>query len=122
MPHSAVLEISGRSRAVMLYLPLQLFNGSKLSLVAQAAQETHADNVAVKIARPVHDVSFNGWLRSFVFKGRARADVRDAATPDAFNQCGRHVNAAARDDAVLRPEIGGREPEHAPALSPMHDA
>src|SRR4051812_42138706 len=106
----------------MLYLLLQLFNGSKLSLIAQASKETNTHNIAVKVARPAHDVSLDGRLRSRALKRRARSDICDAAPPRAFNQRGRHVHAAARDDSILRTQVGGRKSKDAPALSAMHDA
>src|SRR5437868_7643515 len=84
-------------------------------------QEADAHHVAVEVACPVEHISLNRRV-GVVFKGRARADVGDAAPPCAVKQRRRDIDAARGDDAILRMQIRGWKTYRPPALVPAHNA
>src|SRR5438874_475572 len=81
-------------------------------------QKAHAHYIAIQISRPAHHVRFYRRFRSR-FKGRPRAYVRYAATPPPVDQSCGYVNSAAGDYAIVRLNVGRREPYSRPAFGPV---
>src|SRR5205085_5505931 len=120
-PNARPLEIFSRARGVRVYLPLQFLDGREPALVAQATEEADAHHVAVQIPAPIHYEGLDGRFPR-ALERRAHADVRHAPPPSAVNQSRRHVDAAARNDAVRGPKVRRRESDCSPAFSAAHDA